>query len=127
MSKNVNYLLEEPKDLNRFNWGAFIFGGLWGLFNGIYWPIIVSVIIAGVSSVIPADQMNTYKIVQGIATLAISLYLGFNGSKIAWDRVDYYSVEKFYASQRMWTKVGLGLVAVFVVSIIILMIVAVSR
>ena len=32
-----------PKCLNSWNWGAFTFPGLWGLFNGVYWPIIIQV------------------------------------------------------------------------------------
>lgn len=108
--------------MNRFNWGAFIFGSLWGLFNGIYWPIIVMVLARIASSFFPAVSMFAC----GIISLMISLYLGLNGNRIAWDRVDYYSVEKFYASQRRWTIAGIALIAILLVIFIVLALVGVA-
>lgn len=69
--------------------------------------------------------MFTCEIIQFCVSLLIDLYLGFNGYKIAWDRVDYYSVEKFYASQRHWTIAGIVLVAIPLVIFIVMVLVGV--
>ena len=47
--------LQEKKYQKYRNWGAFTFPGLWGLFNGIYWPIIVRIVTTIVFRFIATD------------------------------------------------------------------------
>lgn len=35
--------LDVPECVGRFNWGAFFLPGLWGLFNGYWWLLIVTI------------------------------------------------------------------------------------
>ena len=37
-----------PKCYNRWCWGGFYFGWLWGVFNRVYWPLIVFIPFASV-------------------------------------------------------------------------------
>ena len=33
-----------PEEIKKWNWGAFFFNWLWGICNGVYWPLILIVV-----------------------------------------------------------------------------------
>lgn len=105
-----------PKYLRRWNWGAFGFGWLWGLCNGIYWPlivflIIISILIVGVvilddiAGVILLSVVILYKLIVGII-------LGIKGNKWAWEKRTWKSIAYFLKVQRRWQMIFVIIVIV---------------
>ena len=85
-ANNPKYAGEQPVCLNKWNWGAFWFGWLWGVCNGVYWPLITLIPYIG-----------------QIAALIICFILGANGSRYAWDNFNGTATE-FDAKQASWAK-----------------------
>lgn len=71
---------------SKWNWGAFFLPGIWGLFNGCWWLIILQMLIP-----IP---------------FLISIIAGLNGTKWAWDKKVWSSAEEFEKTQSTWSKAG---------------------
>ncbi len=87
-----------PPSLNKWSWGGFFFGWLWAVFNGIYWPLIVFIPFIG-----------------WIASIVISIILGINGNRMAWEKKTWQGVDHFEKAQKSWAKAAL---IVFLVSIL---------
>lgn len=85
---------EIDRQLEKWNWGAFLCSWLWGAFNGVLWPLF----IIAVSGIPYLGQ---------IATLCLCVYLGMNGSKLAWRSGRYKSFESFLKAQRRWVYIGI--------------------
>lgn len=91
-------------ELKRWNWGAFLLGWLWAAFHRIYWPIFL--IAAGfiniiISLVLPLIGLIGSFLI-GLGTLAINIYLGLNGSRMAWDLGCYDSLQHFKDKELKW-------------------------
>lgn len=84
---------EEPQqpDLSKWNWGAFFLPGLWGLFNGCWWLLLLQMI--------PVP-------------FVIYIIAGLKGNEWAWKNKEWNSVEDFENTQDSWSKVGLILFCV---------------
>ncbi len=93
---------EIDSELERWNWGGFFCNWLWGVFNGIYWPLFI-ILIAGVPYL------------GQVATLCLSVYLGLNGSKMAWRSGKYTDFAKFRQIQKNW---AIGGAVWFIISVI---------
>ena len=76
----------EPRNLDSFNWGAFLLSWIWGCGNGIYWPLIVLIPYVG-----------------WVAGIVIPFVLGFRGNRMAWEKYNG-SALAFEAKQTSWTK-----------------------
>ena len=100
---------ELPESLRGFNWGAFLMGPIWSLFNQVWIGLI------GFISVIPQIPIE----VKLLITLALSLYLGFKGNELAWRSKKWSSVAHFASVQRTWFIVGLAATVVFAILSII--------
>ena len=89
---------EQPK--TGWNWGAFGFSWLWGIFNGVYWPLII----------IPCAFMPllfdspTFFYISSSIRLAIVIALGIYGNKWAWESKSWESAAKFNKVQKNWSK-----------------------
>lgn len=99
-----------PANIERkWNWGGFVLGWLWGVCNGVYWPLVTFAI-----SWIPY--------VGAIGCLAISVVLGINGNKWAWKKKSWESVERFQKVQHDWAiaalvvgiLIAIGIISTFV-------------
>lgn len=95
---------ETPACLNKWNWGAFFWGWIWGIGNGVYWPLVTLIPYVG-----------------QLASIIIIFILGANGSRYAWDNFSGSAAE-FDAKQHRWA-VAAGIA--FLVSIALGVIVAV--
>lgn len=75
----------------EFNWGGFLIPQIWCIGNGV--PI-------GYLSYVP------------ILAPFVAIYLGFNGSKLAYERQSwkYSNLDEFYKVQRRWTIAGIIIV-----------------
>lgn len=97
----------EPRNLNSFNWGAFLLNWIWGCGNGIYWPLIVLIPYVG-----------------WVAGIVIPFVLGFSGNRMAWEKYNG-SALAFEAKQASWTKgAWIYVICVFSLSFIIGMLMA---
>lgn len=81
------------KVIEKWNWGAFFCSWLWAICHRLYWPIIMIFI-----AFIPY--------IGQIGNLCISVYLGLNGSKWAWECGKYKDFEAYLRAQRQWTIGG---------------------
>ena len=94
-----------PESLKGFNWGAFLMGPIWSLFNQVWIGLI------GFISVIPQIPLE----IRLLITLALALYLGFKGNELAWRSKKWSSTAHFASVQRTWLIVGLAATLVFLV------------
>lgn len=97
-----------PSIIGKWNWGAFWFNWLWGIFNGVYWPLLL--ILVGL---IP--------FVGWIATLAGCIYLGIKGNELSWNsNKNWPSVEDFEKTQKNWSIAVLWVLGIsFILGIIV--------
>ena len=105
---------EIPQEINKWNWGAFLLTWIWGVGNGLYWPL--AIIIVGL---IPY--------VGWAASLAASIYLGMKGSELAWKAKDWESIEHFKRIQHNWMIAGICALGVYLLITIITFIILMSK
>lgn len=114
-----------PKIIGKWSWGGFAIGPLWGLFNGVIWPFLVSLALVGIDFVLifiliqNEENFDWLYIANGAIGLAISIYLGVKGNELAWKkRKDGTTVEGFIKKQHSWAIAGLVVMAIEVVRVI---------
>lgn len=76
-----------------WNWGAFFFNWLWGIFNGVYWPLLM-LIPAGLSYRYPAAS---------IVSFIMCVILGIYGNEMAWSNKYWRNATEFNETQRKWS------------------------
>lgn len=94
--KKLLYEVEEksiPPEIRRFNWGAFLFNFIWGIFNKTYITLIILFTIF-----IPFGQ---------IIDLGLCIWFGIKGNEWAWKNKNWESVEEFNKVQKRWAIVAL--------------------
>lgn len=108
---NISQLQQEyPPIIEVWNWGAFSLSWIWGVFNGLYWPLIVIAI-------------NFIPYVGVIISLCICVLLGKNGNLYAWRKAKQkgYSVDHFTYIQSKWNTAGQIVMIVFVLLLLLLL------
>ena len=121
--------IDIPAEVKRFNWGAFFFQWVWGLFNKSYLTLIslglsVLLFVIGFLLVIFAGASGKQEIVgltfilmfflnviSTIVSLALSIWFGIKGNDWAWQNKKWESVQYFHHVQRIWAIVGTVLFA----------------
>jgi hypothetical protein len=93
---------EIDKEIEKWNWGAFLCSWLWGVFNGIYWPLLILLV-------------GWIPYVGQVGNLCLCAYLGLNGSKVAWRSGKYRNFERFRSAQKKW---AIGGVIIFAITIL---------
>ena len=76
---------EVPLEIDRWNWGAFLFNWIWGIGNNTYRAFLVFVPFVG---------------------FIMLFVLGAKGSAWAWKHRRWESIEHFQKTQRKWAKWG---------------------
>lgn len=112
-------------DIKGWNWGAFVFNSLWGLFNGVYWPIVVNIIVA-----IPTFCLvNEVFIAMGqFINLIVCIILGIKGNELSWNSSKKWkSVEEFKRVQKKWSKAVLWWLIIAVLLILVPYLIVESR
>lgn len=82
--------VQQP-NMSKWNWGAFFLPGIWGLLNGCWWLFLLQMIP------IP---------------LAIQIIAGLKGNEWAWNNKQWSSIQDFESTQDAWSKAGLILFCV---------------
>ncbi len=107
--KNENYgqanaysQAEIDKEIEKWNWGAFFCSWVWAVYHRIYWPLIILIV-------------GCIPYLGQIAGLCLSVYLGFEGSKLAWGSGRYKDFERFKNVQHKWV---IGGVIWFILSLV---------
>lgn len=98
---------ETPQCLNKWNWGAFYWGWIWGIGNGVYWPLVTLIPYVG-----------------QVAALIIMFILGANGSRYAWEKFNGTAAE-FDEKQHSWA-VAAGITFLICIVIVIIAIIAIA-
>lgn len=98
---------ETPQCLNSWNWGAFYWGWIWGIGNGVYWPLITLIPYVG-----------------QVAALIIMFILGANGSKYAWEKFNGTAAE-FDEKQHSWA-VAAGIAFLICIVIVIIAVIVIA-
>jgi hypothetical protein len=90
-----------PDELKGWNWGAFLLGPVWGLFNRVWFALVLAVIW-----ILPfLPQWTAAPLVFG--GLALIVYLGLKGNELAWRARRWDSVDQFRRVQQSWATWGL--------------------
>ena len=71
--------------LKKFNWGAFAIPGIWGLFNGVYWPLGAGFLL-GVANHLFGGATPMVTAVLLLVLLLLCFYVGATGNKEAWKK-----------------------------------------
>ena len=99
--------ISTPSIIGKWNWGAFGLNWLWGIFNGLYWPLLFILI-------------NLVPYVGWIASLIGCFYLGMKGNELSWNsNKKWQSVTEFEKAQSNWSVAGLCFLVVFIISILV--------
>lgn len=101
---NLYSQAEMEKTIEKWNWGAFFCSWIWALCHKMYWPVLIV-----------AVGMIPY--VGQVCCLVLSVYLGLNGSKIAW-RCGKYN-DDFDAYRRAQHNWAIGGIILFVLSVVV--------
>lgn len=80
---------EIPSEIKSWNWGAFFFNWIWGICNGVYWPLLLILI-------------NFIPYIGQLISLGVCIVLGINGSEWAWKAKSWSSVAEFKRVQHNW-------------------------
>jgi hypothetical protein len=97
----VSHYAEVPKEVKKWNWGAFFLGWIWGIGNRVWISFLLFI---------------------PIVNIVMPFVLGAKGSEWAWKKKDWESVEHFKSVQKKWGWWGFGIfLFVLVLDIIILM------
>ena len=76
--KNTDTTLSDPTCLGKWCWGGFLMPGLWGIFNGVYWPLAIA-LVSGLLSLVGL------LFVPFLLTIATGIILGIYGHKMSWE------------------------------------------
>lgn len=93
-----------PVTLDRFNWGAFAFSWIWGIFNGLWWS-------AGIIVLMLMNSLATWTM-----TIAVCFLLGFKGNAISWRSKKWKSAKAFDKAQTIWSIVGIVILLIGLVN-----------
>lgn len=78
-----------PNEIKGWNWGAFFFSWIWGICNGVYWPLVLIVV-------------NLIPTIGGVLSLIGWIILGINGNEWAWKGKNWSSIDEFKRVQHKW-------------------------
>jgi hypothetical protein len=115
------YTGEVPREIKKWNWGAFALGIFWGIGNHAYLtllPIAFSVVNLILQSLI-SDGSGAISVLFSLATLVWLFVCGARGNQWAWKSGEFKDVETFLAVQRTWNRAG---IVAFVFAIIVVVI-----
>lgn len=88
-------------DTSKFSWAAFLMSGIWGLFNGCWWMLLVNI------GYFLLAFVPILGIIAGIASLITNIFFGINGRRWAWQNRTWSSPQAFEQTQGTWDKVAI--------------------
>lgn len=100
-SDNRSSSIRTERELGRWNWGAFYFGWIWGVFNKVY-VSLVQLVVSILSFAVTVMGLGIIAPFFGLINIGISIWLGVKGSQMAWDNGAYRNLEHFRSSRHNW-------------------------
>ena len=103
----LEYLRRQAKsrhveqELAKWNWGAFYFGWIWGVFNKVYISLLQLIVLL-VSTITVFIGLGVISPVFSLISLGISIWLGLKGSSMAWNNDAYNDFDHFLSSRHAW-------------------------
>jgi hypothetical protein len=88
----------------KFNWGAFAFNFIWGIFNKS-WITLISLVISFIPVVC---YLNIF----------VSIWFGIKGNEWAWQNKRWESIEEFHKIQKRWAIAAAILLGLSVLGIV---------
>lgn len=110
--------IQTERELGRWNWGAFYFGWIWGVFNKVY-VSLVQLVISILSFAFTVMGLGIVAPIFGLINIGISIWLGVKGSQMAWDNGAYRNLEHFRTSRHNWNVAAAIVFGIFIFIIII--------
>lgn len=110
----------------KWNWAAFLMQWIWGVGHDCWWPLFIQLgiglicIISFAFAPIAPIMMIIMAIVSNLASLAISIYLGIYGNRIAWENGCFDNLQHFERKEKRWLYVSLALLCIYILSIILI-------
>jgi hypothetical protein len=98
-----------------FNWGAFLFTGIFLFFNRRVGTALL-LIVGG--AILSAAMGDAGQLLLGVISMVVSLYFGFAAKQIAWETGRYATYKELEKSMRRWNigaLVATGALVVLVV------------
>jgi len=112
-----------PNEIKKWNWGAFFFTYIWGIFNKVYISFIWIFCIIPISNTdfnnLTTSRFMFLFIVPCIFGFVLSIVLGLKGSEWAWRNKRWKSIEHFKKVQNSWSKAAIGFFIFFLFILII--------
>jgi hypothetical protein len=107
-----------PSKIKSFNWGACVFTGWWGLFNGMPWLFFVLIFLNPLLGLLTLLEpgMLPVNILANMLLSVLCIYMGVKGNRLSWRKKNWSSVENFEKYQSRWNIAG---IIVLVISFII--------
>lgn len=107
-------------ELTKWNWGAFGCSIFWAAAMK-QWGWFAGFLVFFVLSLFPIAPI--VMLLSPIASWIASIYLGINGSKLAWKSRDWSSIQQFNDTQKVWGIWGKVLFGISVLYIVVLIII----
>ncbi|MDR1953764.1 MAG: hypothetical protein LBQ21_04725 [Clostridiales Family XIII bacterium] len=123
------YVNEIPAEVRKWNWGAFMFGWIWGIGNHAYLTLLG---LAAYVIVFIPTLLNLFllSIPFSLFSIVWAFICGGMGNRWAWKSGEFKDVETFLAVQKTWNKAGLVAfilsIVVVILCIVILVVVGIS-
>ena len=94
-----------PYELQQFNWGAFGFTWMWGIYNKSY-----------ITFWYMASMLLMFVPFIGyFAPLGFAIWFGIKGNEWAWNNKEWESIEQFNSIQRNWAK-AVAILAIWIIT-----------
>ena len=104
--------------LSKWNWGAFYLNGIWGLFNGCWWILLINMGI-GLLSFLLSLVLPFIGLLMLPLSLGWQIYVGVKGDEWAWKNRSWRSVQDFEQTQHQWAVASL---VIFILNIVLVVI-----
>ena len=89
------------RELSKWNWGAFYFGWIWGVFNKVYISLLQLVVLL-ISYLTVFMGIGIISPIFSLIGLGISIWLGVKGSSMAWNNDAFRDFDHFLSSRHAW-------------------------
>lgn len=112
---------DESAILKKWNWGAFALPVIWGLCNGVLWPLAVGFILLWLEIITIgyADMASIYNLIRLVVAVTIKVFLGIKGNRKAWEyHKETLDFSKFVSRQKKWNIAGI-IIVVFQILLVI--------
>ena len=109
---------QTDQELRKWNWGAFFFGWIWGVFNKVYISLI-QLVVGILGSMFAIIGLGIITPLFSLAGLGLSIWLGVKGSQMAWDNGAFQNLEHFRSSRHNWNVAALVVFCIGILFIII--------